>query len=66
MKDLVRQFIKQRSLSVISTINLIREPESALVGIAVSADLEIVFDTVETSRKYLHILHDPRGAFVIG
>ena len=34
-----------------------RYPQSALVGIAISPDLEIIFDTVKSSRKYPNLMH---------
>jgi hypothetical protein len=37
-----------------------------VVGFAVSDDLEIVFDTVETTRKHRNLRADPRIALVIG
>jgi general stress protein 26 len=66
MKDLVYQFINQQSLGIVATINKGNEPEAALVGIAVSVNLEIIFDTVKTSRKYQNILQNPKVALVIG
>jgi uncharacterized pyridoxamine 5'-phosphate oxidase family protein len=59
-------FIKQYKLAVVSTASADHNPESALVGIAVSAELEIVFDTVKTSRKYKNMLQNPNVAVVIG
>ncbi len=66
MKDLIYQLITQQKLAVISTINNHDNPESALVGIAVSINLEIIFDTVTTSRKYQNILRNPNVALVVG
>ena len=66
MKDLVYQFINQQSLGIVATTNKANEPEAALVGIAVSVNLEIVFDTVKSSRKYHNILQNPKVALVIG
>jgi hypothetical protein len=37
-----------------------------LVGIAVTPELQIVFDTVTASRKFANIGPDPRVAFVMG
>jgi hypothetical protein len=37
-----------------------------LVGIAVTKDLKLIFDTVTTSRKYRNLLQNPSIAFVIG
>ncbi len=39
---------------------------SALVGIAVTPELEIIFDTVSSSRKYGDLLANPAASFVIG
>jgi general stress protein 26 len=66
MKDLVYQFIKQQPLGVIATTNKAEQPEAALVGIAVSVNLEIIFDTIKISRKYHNILQNPKVALVIG
>jgi pyridoxine/pyridoxamine 5'-phosphate oxidase len=62
----VYEFIRRRKLAVISSLGLRGEPQSALVGIAVSPELEIVFDTVKTSRKYPNLKADPRISVVIG
>jgi hypothetical protein len=37
-----------------------------LVGIAVTPELEIIFDTVSSSRKYGDLLANPAASFVIG
>lgn len=66
MKELVYQFINQSKLAVVSSVNGSGKPESALVGIAVSTGLEIVFDTVKSSRKYHNILENPHVSVVIG
>jgi hypothetical protein len=41
-------------------------PQAAVVGFAVSDQLEIVFDTLESTRKYANLVADPRVALVIG
>ena len=41
-------------------------PQSALVGIAVTPDLEVIFDTVASSRKYGNLLANPAASLVIG
>jgi general stress protein 26 len=66
MKELVYQFIKQHPMAVVSTINSGGKPEAALVGIAVSGNLEIIFDTVTSSRKYNNVLINPTVAIVVG
>jgi general stress protein 26 len=66
MKNKVYSFIKKYKLGVVSTTNSEYKPEAALVGIAVSNNLEIVFDTIKSSRKYHNILQNPEVAIVIG
>jgi pyridoxine/pyridoxamine 5'-phosphate oxidase len=41
-------------------------PQAAVIGIAVSDELEIVFDTLGTSRKAQNLRRDPRIALVVG
>ena len=41
-------------------------PQAAVVGIAVTDELEIVFDTLGTSRKARNLRHDARIALVVG
>ena len=67
MKAAIYRFASdpQNKLAVISSIAS-TGPQSALVGIAVTPELEIVFDTVRHSRKYPNLIADPRCSFVIG
>jgi general stress protein 26 len=58
--------IHARKLAVISTTSSSGDPQSALVGVAVSPDLNIVFDTVKSSRKYANLKADPRISIVTG
>lgn len=59
-------FLNAHKLAVLSTTAPNGDPQSALVGIAVSKQLQIVFDTVKSSRKYPNLKADPRISFVIG
>ncbi|HZY38982.1 MAG TPA: pyridoxamine 5'-phosphate oxidase family protein [Mucilaginibacter sp.] len=65
-KEFLFDFMRQHKLGVLSTVAGDGRPESALVGIAVSEGLEIVFDTVKASRKYKNLLQNPMVALVIG
>jgi hypothetical protein len=67
-KEFLYNAMRQYRLAVISTSpgGGSPQPESALVGIGISPDLEIVFDTTRNSRKYHHLLANPRVAWVIG
>lgn len=62
----VYQFIARRKLGVLSTVTAAHGSQSALVGIAVSPELEIIFDTVKSSRKYPNLVANPLCSFVVG
>jgi Pyridoxamine 5'-phosphate oxidase len=62
----VRDFIARHKYAVVSTIGPGLIPQSALVGIAVSPDLEVYFDTLETTRKIANLRHNPNVSLVIG
>jgi hypothetical protein len=51
-KSIIHSFLRQHRYAVISSLAANNTPESALIGIAVSANLEIIFDTLKSSRKY--------------
>jgi hypothetical protein len=65
-KEQLFTFIKDHKLAVLSTISAQGAPQSALIGIAVTAELEIVFDTVKSSRKYGNLATNPAATFVVG
>lgn len=65
-KQFLYDFIKKQLLAVLTTVNEKSQPEAALIGIVVTPELEIVFDTANTSRKYLNIIQNPAVALVIG
>ena len=60
------RFIDKHRLGVLATIAPSGDPQAAVVGIAVTSELELVFDTVKTSRKYQNLTANPAIAFVIG
>jgi len=62
----LHHFIAQCKLGVLSSLAETGTPQSALVGIAVTPNLEIIFDTVKTSRKYPNLIARRRCSFVIG
>jgi hypothetical protein len=59
-------FIAAKPYAVISTTAANGAPQSALIGIAVTPDLEIIFDTLNTSRKYANLLASSSCSLVIG
>jgi general stress protein 26 len=60
------QFLERHRLAVVSTISPEGEPQAAVVGFAVTPALEIIFDTLDTSRKCRNLRANPRIAAVIG
>ena len=62
----LHRFMVQQKLAVVSSIGADGTPQSALVGIATTPDLDIVFDTVTTSRKYANLVARPRCSLVMG
>ena len=62
----VFQFMNRESLAVLATVGDNGQPQAALMGFAVTRELEIIFDTVKTSRKYPNLKKNPRVAWVIG
>jgi hypothetical protein len=59
-------FLRQHRLAVQSSTDAAGRPQSAVVGIAVSDDFEIVFDTLGDSRKARNLRARPHIAFVVG
>jgi hypothetical protein len=59
-------FISRHKLGVLGYLSPVGTPQSALVGIAVTPELEIIFDTVNSSRKYSALLRNPAASFAIG
>ncbi len=53
-------------LAVLATVDEDRRVEAALMGFAVTPELEVIFDTVKNSRKYPNLKKNPRVAWVIG
>jgi general stress protein 26 len=59
-------FLRRQRLCVQSSVTGAGAPQAAVVGYAVSDDLEIVFDTLGSTRKAHNLRRDPRSALVIG
>jgi len=65
-KEELWQWMDSHKLAVLATASREGVPEAALMGIALSPQFDVVFDTVRTSRKYPNLKANPRVAFVIG
>lgn len=62
----IYDFLRRNRYAVVSSLSGTGTPQSALVGIAVTPALEIVFDTLKTSRKYPNLIQRPSCSLVIG
>lgn len=60
------EFMRANPLATVATVSAGGAPEAALVGVAVSERLELVFDTLDTSRKFLNVKQEARIAVVFG
>jgi PPOX class probable F420-dependent enzyme len=59
-------FLRRHRLAVVATASPDGRPQAAVVGIAVTDQLEIVFDTVADTRKIPNLRRNPRAAVVVG
>jgi pyridoxine/pyridoxamine 5'-phosphate oxidase len=62
----IHSFMTRYRYGVVSSIARDGTPQSALVGIATTPELEIIFDTVKSSRKYPNLVERPSCSFVVG
>ena len=60
------EYLRKRRYCVQASNSLDGQPQAAVVGFAVSDDLEIVFDTLASTRKYKNLRRDGRIALVVG
>ncbi|HEY6038351.1 MAG TPA: pyridoxamine 5'-phosphate oxidase family protein [Kofleriaceae bacterium] len=65
MTELV-ELLRRFRLGVVATVAANGEPQAATVGIAVGDALELVFDTLATTRKFANLVREPRVAVVMG
>ena len=62
----IYEFMAQFRYAVVSSLSGAGVPQSALVGIATMPELEIIFDTVKSSRKYRNLIARPSCSLVVG
>lgn len=58
-------WISRQQIAVVSSVSIDGAPQSAVVGVAVTPDLELIFDTLDTTRKYRNIQRDDRVSAVL-
>ena len=59
-------FLRSHRWAIAATSSLSGAPQAAIIGVAVTDELEIVFDTLASSRKAANLRVNPRVALVIG
>lgn len=65
-KEEIYNFIQKHKLGILATVSYENTPEAAVVGIAVTTNLELIFDTLGETRKCRNLRVNPNIAFVIG
>jgi nitroimidazol reductase NimA-like FMN-containing flavoprotein (pyridoxamine 5'-phosphate oxidase superfamily) len=64
--DDLYSFLTAQRYGVFGTISPENLPQAALVGIAATPSLELIFDTLKTTRKYRNLTANPKVSFVVG
>jgi pyridoxine/pyridoxamine 5'-phosphate oxidase len=59
-------FLRRHKLAVQASVSATGEPQAAVIGFGVSDALELVFDTLDHSRKAVNLRARPSIALVIG
>jgi pyridoxine/pyridoxamine 5'-phosphate oxidase len=60
------EFLRKQPWAVEASVSPSGTPQAAVIGIVVSDDLELFFDTLADSRKCRNLRANPRIAFVVG
>jgi uncharacterized protein YhbP (UPF0306 family) len=60
------QFLRLHRLAVQASVSASDWPQAAVIGFAVTNQFEIIFDTLDSTRKALNLRRSPRLALVIG
>lgn len=62
----ILEFMRSHPLAVQASVSPLGVPQAAVVGFIVTDDFEIVFDTVDTTRKAINLRRNAHCALVIG
>jgi hypothetical protein len=65
-REALLTFLRSHRWAIEATSSLAGEPQAAIIGVAVTDGLELVFDTLASSRKAANLRANPRIALVIG
>jgi len=63
--DEIFAFLSSHRFAIVSTVSGTGKPQSAVVGIAVTPALDIIFDTLRTSSKARNLLDRPAASLVV-
>jgi pyridoxine/pyridoxamine 5'-phosphate oxidase len=55
----LHSFMSRARYGMVSSLSADGRPQSALVGVAITLELEIVFDSLRTTRKYANLIARP-------
>jgi len=59
-------FMRQERYAVQASVSARNTPQAALVGVAVSDRYEVIFDTLDTTRKTMNLRRHATAALVMG
>jgi hypothetical protein len=59
-------FMRRHRYAVQTSVAASGQPQAAVVGVGVTDDAELIFDTLSSTRKCANLRRDPRVALVIG
>jgi pyridoxine/pyridoxamine 5'-phosphate oxidase len=59
-------FLREHRLAVQTSVTASGAPQAAIVGVAIGDNFEVIFDTLQTSRKAQNLRRNPRIALVLG
>jgi pyridoxine/pyridoxamine 5'-phosphate oxidase len=65
-RDHILRFLQAQRLGIVASISPAGDPQSGVVGIAVTDRLEIVFDTLSSTRKCANLRRIPKVSVVAG
>jgi pyridoxine/pyridoxamine 5'-phosphate oxidase len=64
-KSALHAFMTRARYGVVSSLAQDGTPQSALVGVAITPEFEIVFDTLKATRKYANLIARPACSVVL-
>jgi pyridoxine/pyridoxamine 5'-phosphate oxidase len=60
------EFMRLHRLAVQATVSAVGAAQAAIIGVAITDQFEIVFDTIQTTCKAQNLRQNPHIALVIG